>query len=227
MINAVLTLLAPALTVALLILTLILAKGDICPGQRGRIHKLFPAIGILWLAIASLKVEAFLVVFAVFYFYSQVKTGKTRDKGPFWVVHLANGFSIAFAGIVIAQQANLAQSVSLLFSGLLLGTVFAHLLLTIARTRLQAFHRILPVAGVIFSMLLAVSFVVNAYQWEPEIIAQYTVSVVSSLVMLVVGIVIWSWHIIRHSAPTKGQLMIAFLSLMVTNVGLLQLYWLA
>ncbi|GAL25633.1 hypothetical protein JCM19239_574 [Vibrio variabilis] len=66
MITAVLTLLAPALAVAMLVLTLILAKGDICPGQRGRIHKLLPAVGILWLAIASLKVEAFLVVFAIF-----------------------------------------------------------------------------------------------------------------------------------------------------------------
>ncbi|GAL20357.1 hypothetical protein JCM19235_4557 [Vibrio maritimus] len=83
MITAVLTLLAPALAVAMLVLTLILAKGDICPGQRGRIHKLLPAIGILWLAIASLKVEAFLVVFAIFYFYSKVQTGKTRQQGRF------------------------------------------------------------------------------------------------------------------------------------------------
>lgn len=226
MITAVLTLLAPALTVALLILTLILSKGDICPGQRGRIHKLFPAIGLLWLAIASLKVEAFLVVFAIFYFYSQVKTGKTREKGPFWVVHLANGFGVAFAGVIIGQQPNLAQSLSLACSGLLLGTVFAHLLLTIARTRLQAFHRILPVSGVVFAMLLAVSFVLNAYQWEPAIVTQYTSAAVTSLLFLLVGIVIWSWHIIRHTPPAKGQLVVAFLSLMVTNIGLLQLYWL-
>ncbi|USD61521.1 hypothetical protein J4N45_06025 [Vibrio sp. SCSIO 43140] len=227
MITAVLTLLAPALAVAMLVLTLILAKGDICPGQRGRIHKLLPAIGILWLAIASLKVEAFLVVFAIFYFYSKVQTGKTRQQGPFWVLHLANGLAGSFAAIIVVQQPNLAQSLSLACAGLLLGTAFSHLLLTIAKTRLQAFHRILPVAGVVFAMLLALSFVFNAYQWEPNIVAEYTPAVISSLVMLMLGVVIWSWHIIKHSAPAKGQLVVAFLSLMVTNVGLLQLYWLA
>ncbi|GAL25634.1 hypothetical protein JCM19239_575 [Vibrio variabilis] len=100
-------------------------------------------------------------------------------------------------------------------------------MLTIAKTRLQAFHRILPVSGVVFAMLLALSFVFNAYQWEPNIVAEYTPAVISSLVMLMLGVVIWSWHIIKHSAPAKGQLVVAFLSLMVTNVGLLQLYWLA
>ncbi|GMQ46080.1 hypothetical protein [Vibrio sp. 10N] len=227
MITAVLTLLAPALAVAMLVLTLILAKGDICPGQRGRIHKLIPAIGILWLAIASLRIEAFLVVFSLFYFYSKVQTGKTREKGPFWALHLANGMASTFSLILVAQQPNLAQSLSLACAGLLLGAVFAHLLLTIAKTRLQAFHRILPVSGVVFAMLLALSFVFNAYQWDQKIVAEYTPAVIISLFMLMLGVVIWSWHIIRHQTPAKGQLAVAFLSLLVTNVGLLQLYWLA
>lgn len=54
-------------------LTLVLVK-EICPGQRGRIHKVLPALAVLWLAVASIKIEAFLVVFALFYFYSQVQT---------------------------------------------------------------------------------------------------------------------------------------------------------
>ena len=71
MVESLLVQFAPMLLGAQLILTLILVKGDICPGQRGRIHKMLPAIGVLWLAVASLRIEAFLVVFAIFYFYSQ------------------------------------------------------------------------------------------------------------------------------------------------------------
>ncbi len=224
MVTAVLTLLAPALCVALFILTLVLAKGDICPGQRGRIHKLLPALGLLWLAVASLKVEAFLVVFALFYFYSKVKTGKTKDKGPFWILHLTNGFSVAFAALVVAFQSSVAASVSLVCAGLLLGTCLGHLFLIIARTRLQAFHRILPVAGVVFSMLLTLSVAFSASQWSEAEIMTHLVGIVVSLVMLLLAVVLWSWHMIRHIAPTTGQVVVAFLSLMLTNVGLIQLY---
>ncbi|MGF1748878.1 MULTISPECIES: hypothetical protein [Vibrio] len=224
MVTAILTLLAPALTITLLILTLILAKGDICPGQRGRIHKLFPAIGLLWLAIASLKVEAFLVVFAIFYFYSKVKTGKTRDKGPFWVIHLANGFGLAFSGIVISSQATLGQGVALLISGLLLGCAFAHLLLVIARSRLQAFHKILPLTGVILAMAFALVFLVNAYHWPEEVAQGYLIELLMSFLMLLAGIVCWIWHLIRHTAPEKRQLSFAFFCLLSACVGLFRLY---
>ena len=73
MVESLLVQFAPMLLGAQLILTLILVKGNICPGQRGRIHKMLPAIGVLWLAVASLRIEAFLIVFAIFYFYSQVQ----------------------------------------------------------------------------------------------------------------------------------------------------------
>ncbi|MFA0085832.1 hypothetical protein [Vibrio sp. 10N.261.51.F12] len=224
MVSSILTLLAPSITVTLLILTLILAKGDICPGQRGRIHKLLPAIGLLWLAIASLKVEAFLVVFAIFYFYSKVKTGKTRERGPFWVIHLANGFGIAFSAILISSQATFGHGVALLSSGLLLGTAFAHLLLTIARTRLQAFHSVLPVSGVILAIVFAVSFLGNAYHWQESVAQQYVVELVMSFVMLLVGVTCWVWHLVRHHAPEKRQLSVAFFCLLSANVGLFQLY---
>lgn len=88
---------------AQIILTMILVKGDICPGQRGRLHKVLPSIGVLWLAVASIKIEAFLVVFAIFYFYSRVQTTKTRNEGPLWVLYLVNGLSLAYVGILIGE----------------------------------------------------------------------------------------------------------------------------
>ncbi|MDM7484535.1 MAG: hypothetical protein P3W98_005180, partial [Vibrio metschnikovii] len=79
MLYSLLSVMAPMLLGAQVLLTLVLVKGDICPGQRGRIHKVLPVLAILWVAVASLKVEAFLVVFALLYFYSQVQTKKTRQ----------------------------------------------------------------------------------------------------------------------------------------------------
>ncbi len=95
---------APMLLGAQLVLTLVLVKGDICPGQRGRIHKLLPAIGLMWMAVSSIEIAAFLVVFAIFYFYSKVQTGKTRDAGPLWVLYLADGLAVSFVAIQAMKQ---------------------------------------------------------------------------------------------------------------------------
>mgnify|MGYP001023231339 CR=1 FL=1 len=70
MIQTLLSVFSPMLLGAQILLTLVLVKGNICPGQRGRIHRVLPAIGVLWLAVASLKIEAFLVVFCIFYFFA-------------------------------------------------------------------------------------------------------------------------------------------------------------
>ncbi len=114
MIQTLLTIFPSMLLGAQLFITLILVRGEICPGQRGRLHKALPTLGILWLAVASLRIEAFMVVFAIFYFFSQVRTGKTRDAGPIWILYLANGLALAFVGIQIGEQSNIAFSLALL-----------------------------------------------------------------------------------------------------------------
>lgn len=108
MLYSLISVFAPMLLGAQIILTLVLVKGEICPGQRGRIHKVLPALAVLWLAVASIKIEAFLVVFALFYFYSQVQTKKTREEGPLWVMYLANGLALAYVGILISEAPAMA-----------------------------------------------------------------------------------------------------------------------
>lgn len=220
---AVLTLLAPALTVTLLILTLILAKGEICPGQRGRIHRLLPALAILWLAVASLKIEAFMVVFAIFYFYTHVSKDKTRDKGPFWLLHLANGLSLSFSAITIAQQPSLAISLFVATSGVLIGLVLNSLLLVVAKSRLQAFHRILPISGVITSMLCVVILGWNLSMLDEAILPSLLNAIIASIVVLFVGIGFWCWPLIKHTAPTKLGMALALLALFAANAPLLSL----
>ena len=122
MVESLLVQFAPMLLGAQLILTLILVKGDICPGQRGRIHKILPAIGVLWLAVASLRIEAFLIVFAIFYFYSQVQTKKTRDSGPIWVMYLACGLALSYVAIQVSEQVNPVGIIAVSYTHLTLPT---------------------------------------------------------------------------------------------------------
>lgn len=217
MVQQLLAVFAPMLLGAQLILTLILIKGDICPGQRGRIHKILPAIAILWLAVASLKIQAMMVVFAIAYFYSQVQTKKTRDQGPMWVMYLANGLALAYVGIVVTEQQSIAAGLNVLVQVLLLGALFAHLLLTIARTRLQAFHRILPVSGVVAAMLMSLAILLKASGLGDEALVSATQPLLIGLALLLSAIVIWCWHMLMSKEIQKVQLSIALVVMLVAT----------
>ncbi|MEZ8584407.1 hypothetical protein AB6C83_07140 [Vibrio cyclitrophicus] len=220
MVETLLVQFAPMLLGAQLILTLILVKGDICPGQRGRIHKMLPAIGVLWLAVASVKIEAFLVVFAIFYFYSQVQTKKTRDSGPIWVMYLACGLALSYVAIQATEQATAVGIITTLLLVVLLGAAFGHLLLTIARTRLQAFHRVLPVVGVLTGMLVVLATVVSVYSLSEAQLEPVISTLLFSFALLISSIVVWCWHLLFARTPEKLQLSISLLMLLVPVVGL-------
>ncbi|MCA0936175.1 hypothetical protein LCL85_11600 [Vibrio alginolyticus] len=224
MIQQLLVTFPPMLFGAQALLTLLLIKGDICPGQRGRLHKMLPAIGVMWLAVASLRIEAFMVVFAIFYFYSQVQTKKTREKGTLWVLHLANGLAFAYVVIQIFEQPNWPAAAAMALMIFFLGASFSQLLLTIARSRLQAFHRILPVTGIISGMLLVIATLFSSYQLDEVALRAATQPILIALVMLISSIVAWCWHIFTHKAPTKLQLTIAFLLALASMTSLQGLF---
>jgi hypothetical protein len=227
MIQQLLVTFPPMLFGAQALLTLLLIKGDICPGQRGRLHKMLPAIGVMWLAVASLRIEAFMVVFAIFYFYSQVQTKKTREKGPLWVLHLANGLAFAYVVIQVLEQANWPAATAMTLMVFFLGASFSQLLLTIARSRLQAFHRILPVAGIVSGMLLVIATLFSSYQLDEAVLSTATQPILIALVMLISSIVVWCWHIFTHKAPEKVQLAVAFLLAVASMTSLQGLFTLA
>ena len=219
MVQQLLAVFAPMLLGAQLILTLILVKGDICPGQRGRIHKVLPTMAILWLAVASLRIEAMMVVFAIAYFYTQVQTKKTRDKGPIWVMYLANGLALAYVAIEVTTQASLAASLSVVVQVFLLGAMLAHLLLTIARTRLQAFHRILPVTGVVAAMLMSLAILLKATGLPAETLTAVTQPLLVGFALLITSVVIWCWHMLSSKEINKMQLAIALAFLLISTTS--------
>ncbi|EGR2795656.1 hypothetical protein [Vibrio navarrensis] len=215
---------APMLLGAQLVLTLVLVKGDICPGQRGRIHKVLPALGLMWMAVSSLEIAAFLVVFAIFYFYSKVQTGKTRQEGPLWVLYLADGLALCFVALQAIKQSHWGAALVTVLLTVLLGAIFTHLLLVIARSRLQAFHRILPFSGIIAAMLTALALLGVASGFGAEQLEQVTPLMLASLVLMIVGVVMWCWHIFSGKAAHKIQLAIAWLMLLASASSMHMLF---
>ncbi|MGC9422646.1 hypothetical protein [Vibrio sp.] len=224
MLDSLLSVMALMLLGTQLLLTLVLVKGDICPGQRGRLHKVLPALAILWLAVASLKIEVCLIVFALLYFYSQVQTKKTRHEGPLWVLYLADGLALAFVAILMGQSLNGSMAITLLSLIFLLGALFGHLLLTIAKTRLQAFHRILPVVGILSAMVTTLCIVPYAYRLEAEQLSAMIQPLLVSFSLLVAGIFAWCWHLLLVKPVTKASLLLALLLMLVAVTGFYRLY---
>lgn len=225
MLNAFIAVLLPMTVGAQFILTLVLTKGEICPGQRGRIHRILPLLFVLWLLVASQHLWTLLNVVLVGYFYSQVKTGKTRQEGPLSLLLVANGVAGLTLLYAILTAPNWIAAISLVLSCLLLGAIAAHLLLTIARTRLQAFHRLLPVAGIVAAMLLTLCIVPLTANMDPIQLQNVLHSILLCFSLLVTAVIIWSWHLLMTKSADKIQLGISCLVLLTSMTGFHQLYF--
>ena len=206
--NAALIFLIPALLGAQLILTLVLTKGEICPGQRGRVHKTLHVILFGWLVVALAQPYAFLPLVALGYFTLKVKTGKTRDAGPLNVFYAANvlAFLVWFS---LLPTLTLPVAVLSTISIVLFGSLVAHILLTQARTRLQAFHRLLPFAGFISAMVSVLCLLWLSSLLDESQLASLTTNVVASLVLLVTGLLVWSMHLLTGKTVNRWQLVAA------------------
>ncbi|PSW14380.1 hypothetical protein C9J01_08045 [Photobacterium rosenbergii] len=216
--NAALIFLIPALLGAQLILTLVLTKGEICPGQRGRVHKTLPVLLLGWLVVALAQPYAFLPLAALGYFTLKVKTGKTRDAGPLNVFYAANvlAFLVWFS---LLPTLTLPVAVLSLVSIALFGSLVAHILLTQAKTRLQAFHRLLPFAGFISAMVSVLCLLWLSSLLDEGQLASLTTNVVASLVLLVAGLLVWSMHLLTGKTVNRWQL-VAAAGILVLSVNM-------
>ncbi|MCW8329702.1 hypothetical protein MD588_12870 [Photobacterium sp. SDRW27] len=211
-----LTFLIPALLGAQLILTLVLTKGEICPGQRGRVHKTLPVILVGWVLAISSHPVSLLPLLTLGYFTFKVKTGKTRDAGPLPVLYAANLFA-ALSWLMLLPTMSYPQMGLSLMAVALFGASLAHLLLTQARTRLQAFHRLLPFTGfasAIISVLLMLWLLTGM---EESTVQAMTTDVVGALVLLVMSLLVWAGHILLTKKVNRWQLLAASLLLVASG----------
>ncbi|MCV5690256.1 hypothetical protein OFN32_39220, partial [Escherichia coli] len=74
----------------------------------------------------------------------------------------------------VFEQPNWPASAAMAVMIFFLGASFSQLLLTIARSRLQAFHRILPVTGIVSGMLLVLAILFSSYQLDEATLASAT-----------------------------------------------------
>ncbi|GAD79138.1 hypothetical protein [Vibrio ezurae] len=188
---------------ALLVLIVALQKGEICPGQRGRLHRQIPILASVFFISAG-AMPVFIIPAALLTIFSvQAKTGKTRESGPvflLWLTVLSSSM-LWLASIVNHPSLFLFGSLSLALSELVfLGASLAHLLMVRAKTRLQAFHTLLPIAGVISLMLVVLSVLIQTYWAWPADNDWVLRTVAYSFSLLISAVIVWCWHLFRTSS---------------------------
>ncbi|MCL9782754.1 hypothetical protein M9194_15065 [Vibrio sp. S4M6] len=188
------------------ILLLVLIKGEICPGQRGRIHQVMPLVGAAWLVAGAYSPVLVVNSILTFYFVSKANMSKTKNKGPLWALKLSVGLATVFVLLQAADQVTFTASIAVVLFALLLGSAGAHLLLTMARTRLQAFHRILPFLGVAVAIVLtALNFIHSARLLEVDE-EQLVINTMVGLVLMTIGVLVWCGHIVFSKPAQVWQL---------------------
>ncbi|WP_261815387.1 hypothetical protein [Vibrio gallicus] len=203
--------LSPAIAVCLALFIVVLTKGEICPGQRGRLHKQLISVLVLLLALVLSNPLLLVPALCLGWFVSQTKRGKTRVEGPIWALCMASATAIITSIIAVEFTSTIQLSFELLVS-VLLGAGITHLLMTLARTRLQAFHSILPIAGVISVMLLVLIVLLQSYSYLQGQTEQVVSVIVQAFPVLLIGSVISCWHLFRSIKPTSIQLLISSLA---------------
>ncbi|MEJ2763013.1 hypothetical protein VV869_03425 [Photobacterium sp. MCCC 1A19761] len=215
-----LTFLVPALLGAQFILTLVLTKGEICPGQRGRVHKTLPVLLVGWLLAVASHPIAILPLLTLSYFTFQVKTGKTRDAGPLKVLYAADVLAV-LSWLWLLPSMDVPEMMLSLMAVPLFGASLAHLLLTQARTRLQAFHRILPFTGFVSAMLSILTMLWALSGLDETQLDLLVNNVIGALVLLVLSLLVWAGHLLLTKTVNRWQLLAA--SLLLAASGSLQL----
>ena len=149
-------------------IALVLSKGEVCPGQRKRITEnmisiwavlaLGLMIGIeVYATTLTLIVGGMAVFMGIMQNLIQSRLQGKRAIPSTWL-RLPIGLAVITGVFVLWQQ----QQPLLLFEAVLLGAVFAHVIILRAKHRLQAFNVILPMVGIASSVLLMLGLLVVA-----------------------------------------------------------------
>lgn len=149
-------------------LALVLTKGEVCPGQRKRITENMVsvwavlALGLMigvevYATTLTLVIGGMAVFIGIMQNLIQSRLQGKRSIPSTWL-RLPIALAVITGLLVLWQQ----QQALLLLEAVLLGAVFAHVILLRAKHRLQAFNVILPVVGIASSVLLMVGLLVVA-----------------------------------------------------------------
>lgn len=152
--------------VAQLISLLVFYRGEICPGQRGRLIKVnmtFAIYWALWLLISLLQnnhtltnVMSICGLSVVYFIWKQPKTEKIRNSFLLMAALIAGLGCLSYLMIFTVLPASDFAEYNP-FAPILSGVILANLALVIARNRLQGFIALLPLAMIILLALNALA----------------------------------------------------------------------
>ncbi len=66
-------------------------------------------------------------------------------------------------------------------------------------------------------ILMSLCVLFKVYGLTPELAEQALQGIVLSFVLLIVGIIVWCWHLFTHKEVAKGQLVLALLTLLAST----------
>ncbi len=152
--------------VAQLISLLVFYRGEICPGQRGRLIKVnltFAIYWAVWLLISLLQnnhtltnVMSVCGLSVVYFICKQPKTEKIRNSFLLMAALIAGLGCLSYLMIFTVLPASAFAEYNP-FAPILSGVILANLALVIARNRLQGFIALLPLAMIILLALNALA----------------------------------------------------------------------
>jgi uncharacterized membrane-anchored protein len=225
-------LLVPALIGALWLIIVILYKGDICPGQRGRLHKSVAVIAVLMAIASVLNLWLFPSLALMLWFYSKIQTKKTRVEGPRAALVCAAIWASLVGCLAFNQQLSqhylwesVVGFVFFVILVTLLGASLAHLLLLRARTRLQAFHRLLPILGVIASFTYLVVWMTLLWSVSvrtPLNVDELLTPLLLAIAGLLTGLIAWNWHLLQRHEIKQPSLWLACVGLASSHLLFMQ-----
>lgn len=207
------------------LLALVLSKGEVCPGQRKRITENMISIwAVLALGLmlgvesyantATLIVGGIAVIFGILLNLLQARLEGKRAIPSSWL-RLPIGLAGITGLLVLWQQ----QQLMLLLESLLLGAVFAHVILLRSKHRLEAFNTLLPVMGIVVGILLMLGLLLNSWLYaEPEQLSILQDFVIYRAVLLLLALGLWTTPLYSKTPFTPQLVSITTVLLLFSEV---------
>lgn len=205
---------------ALVVLGLVLWRGDLCPGQRARITSQSFSIWMITALSLFLAVEAqasfwligigtVAVIGGTALAAIQSRMEGKRSIASYWLWLPALPLALYGAGLLLSQSLLLGLS-----QLLLLGCAFAHLILLRARHRLQAFNLLLPLGGLLGAVVGLLGLgMLTLLQHDVALLDTLVPWVLTYALVMVAGLLIWFTPLLgrRDSAPAVLSVALALL----------------
>ncbi|PJG58659.1 hypothetical protein [Aeromonas cavernicola] len=211
---------------ALVILALVLWRGDLCPGQRARITTgLFSVwvIGGLSLMLAieanaanwliGCATAALILGISLSLIQSRLAGKRALSVHLLWLPALP--LAVYVVGLLQTQG-----WVSGSLQAVILGAAFAHLILLRARHRLQAFNLLLPVAALV-ATVVSLLWLALQVVWQSHLVGLDVLipGVVTQAILLIAALLLWFSPLYLHKETAPVVVSTSLCGLLIAQIA--------